>query len=332
MSEWEKGLVSIVVPTYFSEKYLEQCLDSIVHQTYPNIEVIICDGASTDRTVEIIEQYESRYPYIRCIHKENEGVSASRNCGIHAARGEYLQFVDSDDFLLPNACETMVKALKETGSDLCIAGYHILRTEEKRSPLPGVYEGPGEFAGHLQDYYFYKKNCMNTPWNKLYRRETLRAEFPESLSMGEDLMFNLQVLREAKRIAVISEIVYVYNNLNVESLAYRYRENGFEIETMLHENMLGFQRQFGGDINVLYANYLFGIKTKAEALICRSGLSGRACRRKIGQWMDEKSVRNLAEEYRPDRKKDRIMLRFLKHRHSFLFYLYYKAVQMGGKG
>jgi glycosyltransferase involved in cell wall biosynthesis len=326
MSEWEKGLVSIIVPTYFSEKYLEKCLDSIVHQTYPNIEVILCDGASTDRTLEIIEQYKKSYPYIRSIHKKNEGVSASRNSGLRAARGEYVQFADSDDWLLPNACETMVRTLEETDSDLCIAGFRILKTGEERSPLPGVYEGAEEFAGHLQDYYYYKRNCMNTPWNKLYRRKGLKAEFPYGLSMGEDLMFNLQVIKGAKRIAVIPDLVYEYNNLNEESLAYRYRENGFEIETMLHENMMQFAEQYGGAVDILYANYLFGIKTKTTALVHRSGLSGRKCRQRIKQWTGKSSVQNLAEKYKPAGKKDVFLLRLLKYRCSFLLYWYYKIM------
>ena len=106
MSESKRALVSLVVPVYNSEKYLERCLECIVGQNYPNIEVIVVDGGSTDGTAEILEKFEKKYDVIRCIYKENEGVSSSRNRGMEAARGKYLEFVDSDDFLLPNACET----------------------------------------------------------------------------------------------------------------------------------------------------------------------------------------------------------------------------------
>lgn len=336
MSEWQKGLVSIVVPTYFSEKYLEKCLQCIVEQTYPNLEVIICDGASKDETREIISGFEKKYPFVRCIDKENEGVSASRNLGIEHARGEYLQFVDSDDFLLPDACETMVRALEETGASMCIAGFRILKTGEERRPLPGVYEGAEDFAKHLPEYYFYKKNCMNTPWNKLYRREGLEARFPRELSMGEDLMFNLQAIKSAERIAVIPDLVYEYNNVNDQSLAYRYREDGFEIETMLHKHMMEFAKEYGADTNILYANYLFGLKTKMTALVHKSGLSGRECRKKIKDWMSNPAVQELTGNYRPDRKKDRILLSFMKNANGIgvannicvanarLLYLYYK--------
>lgn len=324
MSEWQKGLVSIVVPTYFSEKYLEKCLESIVKQTYPKLEVIICDGASRDRTREIISGFEKSYPFVRCIDKENEGVSASRNLGIENTRGEYLQFVDSDDFLLPDACEIMVRTLEETGASLCIAGFRILKTGEERCPLPGVYEGAAEFARHLPEYYYYKKNCMNTPWNKMYRREGLTARFPKELSMGEDLMFNLQVIKGAGRIAVIPNLVYEYNNVNDQSLAYRYREDGFEIETMLHKKMMEFAEEYGVDTDVLYANYLFGLKAKMTALVHKSGLPGRECRKKIKGWMGDAAVQELTENYHTDRKKDRILLSFMKNARGMLLYLYYK--------
>lgn len=320
----EKGLVSIIVPTYFSEKYLEKCLTCLVNQTYPNREIILCDGASADGTMEIIRQFESKYPFIRCIQKENEGVSASRNRGMQEARGEFIEFVDSDDFLLPDACETMVNTLMETGADVCIAGFRILKTGEERTPLPGVYEGAGTFARHLQDYYYYKNNCMNTPWNKMYRREGLTASFPEELSMGEDLMFNLQVLRKARKIAVIPELVYEYNNVNDESLAYRYRENGFEIETMLHEEMMKFAGEFGGSTEVLYANYLFGIKTKLTALVHKSGLSARECQAAIDRWTRMEAVRTLVRQYHPEGKKDRLLLFFLRCHRKHLLYWYYK--------
>lgn len=335
MSEFQKGLVSIVVPTYFSERYLEKCLACLVSQTYPDIEVLVCDGASTDGTVAIIERFERKYPFVRCIHKENEGVSASRNRGMQEAAGEYLQFVDSDDFLLPDACETMVRALEETGADLCIAGFRILKSMEERRPLAGVYEGAAEFARHLPDYYYYKKNCLNTPWNKLYRRERIHAEFPAGLSMGEDLVFNLQVLEGAGKIVVIPDLVYEYNNRNDQSLAYRYRENGFEIETMIHERMLAFADRYSGRDeggmeasvrDVLYANYLFGLKAKITALVHKSGLSGRECRRRIRTWTRHAAVRDLTVKYHPEGKKDALLLSFFRHHAGFLLYWYYKIM------
>lgn len=327
MSEYQKGLVSIVVPTYFSESYLEKCLDCLVHQTYPEVEVIICDGDSRDGTLAVIEKYERKYDFVRCLRMENRGVSASRNAGIEAAKGEYLEFVDSDDFLLPTACETMVRAMEDTGSDVVIAGFRMLKTGEERCPVEGIYNGITELMQHLDDYYYYKRNCFNTPWNKLYKREGLLARFPEELSMGEDLMFNVQVFEKAKKITVISELVYEYNNVNDQSLAYRYRENGFEIETMLHKKMLEMAEKYeSSDKAVLYQNYIFGLKTKMTALIHKSGLSGRKCRQKLRSWTENEAVRELITSYRSDSRKDRILFFMLKHHMKTALYWYYRLM------
>lgn len=324
MSVYIKGLVSIIVPTFFSEKYLEKCLESIVCQTYPDIEVIVCDGDSSDRTPEIISDFAGRYSFLRYIRKKNEGVSASRNRGMEEARGEYIQFVDSDDFLMPDAVETMVKAISSSGADVCIAGFTILKTGEERHPMPGVYEGPGEFAKKLRPYYYYKNNCINTPWNKMYRRNGLNARFPEDLSMGEDLLFNLSVFSETGKIVVIPDIVYEYNNINDQSLAYRYRENGFEIETMLYRAMKKFADEYGGERETVYENYLFGIKTKITALVCKSGLSPEGCRKKLRDWTKNEAVSELVHGHFHKGKKDRILLFLLKHRCALALYLYYK--------
>ncbi|MCH5252497.1 MAG: glycosyltransferase family 2 protein [Lachnospiraceae bacterium] len=330
MSDYIKGMVSIVVPTYFSEAYLEKCLSCIVNQTYPNIEVIVSDGDSTDNTPAIIKKFEKRYDFVRCIHKENEGVSASRNCGMAEARGEYLEFVDSDDFLLPDACETLVRAMEKTGADVVIAGFTALKTGEERRPERAVFEGAGEFVKSFGTYYYYKKNCLNVPWNKLYRRsavEAAEAKFPRGLSMGEDLLFNLQVFEGAKRICFVPKLVYEYNNLNDQSLAYRYRENGFEIETMLYEKVLAFVTGQGGDcIEVLNANYLFGIKAKITALVHRSGLTGKQCRHRIGQWTKEPALQQMARQPILGSKKDKVLLFMLRHHMKRSLYWYYRMM------
>ncbi|MCH5266438.1 MAG: glycosyltransferase family 2 protein [Lachnospiraceae bacterium] len=325
MSERIQGLVSLVVPVYNSEKYLEKCLQCIVQQTYPHIEVIVVDGGSTDSTPKILKKFAEKYEFFHCIRKENEGVSVSRNRGLEAARGEYLEFVDSDDFLLPTACETLVKAMEETGADVVTAGFTSLKTGEERRPERAVYVGPEEFARNFGKYYTYKKNCVNVPWNKMYRLSGLQARFKEGLSMGEDLLFNLQVFAGASGIAFIPELVYEYNNLNEGSLAYRYRDNGFEIETMLYKKVSEFVADHGGDCReVLTDNYLFGIKSKITALVHKSGLGTAECQQKIRQWTEEKALQEMAGQPESFGKKDRILLFMLRHHMKRGLYWYYR--------
>ncbi len=325
MSEMTKGMVSIVVPTYFSEKYLEECLSSIVNQTYSNLEVIVVDGGSTDGTVEIIEKYEREYDFLRCVRKENEGVSCSRNRGMAMASGEYLEFVDSDDFLMPDTCETLVSAMEETGADVVVAGFVALKTGEEKHPQRAFFSHADQLAENWGQYYFYKNNCLNVPWNKLYRREGLEAEFPAGLSMGEDLLFNLRVFDRAHGIAFIPDVVYQYNNRNDQSLAYRYREDGFEIETMLLEKVSDFLLRHGvEDREVLWRNYLFGVKAKLTALIHRSGHTRQECMEKIRRWTDMEPVRELSEQRALFGRKDRILLSLLRGKRKRILYWYYK--------
>ncbi len=326
MSDFTKGLISIIIPAYESETYLRECLTSVVNQTYPQIEVIISYGKSKDKTYEIIQEFQTKYNFIQCIERENRGVSAARNLGIRAAKGEFIQFVDSDDFLLPDACERLVGAIEKYDASVVIAGFHILKTGEERQPLPGVYAGGKEFFRHLDDYYDYQKNCMNTPWNKLYRHKDLTAVFPEDLSLGEDLLFNLQVLAGEHTIAVIPDIVYDYNNVNDTSLAYRYRENGFEIETMIHQKMMEMANLFGVyNTEVLYKNYLYGWKVKVTALAHRSGKSCVQCSKIIRNWMKYPAMLDMIEQYHPTSKADKMLFYMIRKGLGGMAYWYYRT-------
>lgn len=327
MSKWCKGKISIVIPVYNSEKYLDACLESVAGQTYDSIEVIIVDGESADRSPEIIRSYVDRYPFVKAVSIVNRGVSVSRNYGMDLADGEFLRFVDSDDFLPADSCEKLIRAAKRTEADIVIAGFEIMKTGELRAPKEGIYNGADAWAAQLPEYYYYKKNCMNTPWNKLYRREGLTARFPEGLSMGEDLMFNIQAIEQADKIAVIPDIIYRYNNVNDQSLAYRYREDGFEIESMLHREMLAFADRHGKETpRVLYDNYLFGIKTRITALVHKSGESRRACQKRICEWTDFPEVRDLTERELVWGKKDRLLLFLLRHHCRKALYWYYRIM------
>ena len=112
--------VSIIVPVYNVEKYLEKCLDSIVKQTYENIEIILVDDGSTDKSGTILDQYAEMDNRISVIHKKNEGVSTARNTGIEAARGEYICFADADDYLMPDYVEYLLTLAVDKNADIAI--------------------------------------------------------------------------------------------------------------------------------------------------------------------------------------------------------------------
>ena len=146
MKTYQKGMVSIIIPTFQSETYLEKCLTSVVEQRYPSIEVIICDGKSSDGTWEIAGRFAQKYPFVKRMKQSKKGVSNARNEGMAVAEGEYIQFVDSDDFLLPDTTEKLVHALEEKNAELVLAGFKMLKTGEERRPSEGFYENVTAFV------------------------------------------------------------------------------------------------------------------------------------------------------------------------------------------
>lgn len=199
-------LISIIVPVYNVEKYLRECLDSIVKQTYKNIEVILVDDGSTDGSGDICEEYARFDERIRIIHQENQGVSIARNNGITAANGEYVMFVDSDDWIEPDYCSIPYKHAKEYGADIVIFRHRDVGGEnavnlEKRTPGILSKDQAVWMVYHL---------CGAIVWDKLYRKELLDGiRFPAS-RYYEDCIFIPSVLIKAQCICYTDEILYNY--------------------------------------------------------------------------------------------------------------------------
>lgn len=254
--------VSIIIPIYKAEKYLPACLDSVIRQTYTDLEIILVDDESPDRCGEICEEYAGQDSRIKVIHKKNEGVSKARNAGLAVATGEYVQFVDSDDYLENNMTQRLVSAMEEQNADLVLCGFYEKNLNfsrvSKSEETPGIY--------HVKDFV---KNIMNNPysfhygvlWNKLYRREKLEnVFFHTDMDFGEDFIFNLQYLKAVKNIAVIEDPLYYYVRYNMDSLMYVQTKGKEEFEkylVYLQKRLLIFHRyrEFYKDME-LYENHI----------------------------------------------------------------------------
>ena len=202
--------VSIVVPVFNSGKYLSRCVDSIVSQTFSNFECILIDDGSTDNSLFICERYRQSDDRIIVIHQENSGVSATRNKGLEIARGKYICFVDSDDYVQENMCEKLVAAINQSNTDVVCCGY----TENKK-----IYVLCNEdFIFSNIDaieivHYLEMRQAFGIVWNKLYKRtilDTNKIRFPISIKFGEDMLFNLQYFRHIKTAYNSSDYLYHY--------------------------------------------------------------------------------------------------------------------------
>ena len=181
-------MISVIVPVYNSKETLERCVKSLLSQTLKDLEVILVDDGSSDGSGALCNGFSREDIRIRVIHKGNGGVSSARNAGIEAAKGEYLMFLDSDDYAEPDMAEKMLEGIGD--DDIAICGFHHHYQGRDIVRIPDV---PGQ-SGEENFLTLYGHGFLNMPWNKLYRRE-LAGKFDESLSLGEDLLFNLDYLR-----------------------------------------------------------------------------------------------------------------------------------------
>lgn len=207
----DNGLVTVIVPVYNVEQYLDKCISSILQQSYKNLEIIVVDDGSTDGSSEICDIWSAKEKNIHVIHKENGGLSDARNAGLAVANGEYISFIDSDDWVQPKFIETLMRALKETKASIAECGVlyvdeqnHILR--ERNCKPKEVVKGRIEALRALVK----EEEVYQTVWNKLYKREVLEGILFEKGKYNEDDFWTYQVFDRAEKVVVISDKLYCY--------------------------------------------------------------------------------------------------------------------------
>lgn len=206
-SESSLPLVSIIMPVYNTAAFLPAALDSILAQTYPAWEAILVDDGSTDDSGAICDSYAARDRRFRVIHKINAGVSAARNIGLDAARGEYIGFVDSDDWADPAMIATMVDDLERNDADVAKCGFRTVEQDRTHEPSRGPFRiiDGGQAARLLYE----NKKIRSFLWDKLYRRSIFNVRFPEG-RVYEDMHVLLWVLANAREVTVNSKPLYNY--------------------------------------------------------------------------------------------------------------------------
>jgi glycosyltransferase involved in cell wall biosynthesis len=206
-----RPLISVIVPVYKVEDYLPRCVDSLLAQTYENLEIILVDDGSPDNCGSICDEYALRDPRIRVIHKENGGLSSARNAGIDIAAGDYLGFVDSDDWVVPQAYEWLLGMALEEDVKLVCAGrydYSSWSQELKTGLCPAKREViSGE---ELARRIFLWDNVDSAAWDKLYHRRLFRQiRFPYGMIV-EDVPIMYKIVLDAGRVAFLNKPVYNY--------------------------------------------------------------------------------------------------------------------------
>ena len=206
------ALVSVIIPVYNVEKYLDKCLTSVIHQTYRELEILLIDDGSPDRSGEICEEYARQDSRIRVIHQANQGISGARNTGLDAASGEYIQFVDSDDWMDADMVERLVTAAAEKNYDIVLCGCR--EVDENNSAIDrAVFEGRGPFELKKEDalqHLLEDRIVLSHVWDKFYRASLFEElRFPVGRHF-EDLFIMHRLFLKADSFYHINAPLYNY--------------------------------------------------------------------------------------------------------------------------
>lgn len=229
--------VSIIIPVYNAEGYLKKCIDSIRNQSLSEIEIILINDGSTDRSKDICDYYKDLDKRIKVIHTKNKGVSHARNIGIQNASGKCIMFADSDDYVEKGWCQKLYNLIISESVDLVICGYNVENQRGKKIYIETRVLSEKENVSSLivNDFFvLYLKNLLNSPCNKIFRLDIIKKyciKYDETLSLGEDMIFNLEYinLMSNEKIIVLNKGLYNYVWEEKQSLDYKYYDNLYDI-------------------------------------------------------------------------------------------------------
>lgn len=272
MREVNQPLISVIVPIYGIERYIGLCIESILNQTYANIEIILVDDGSPDRCGEICDLYAQKDPRIRVIHKKNGGLVSARKAGLLAATGDLIGYVDGDDWIDPDFYGSLVAQMMRCDADIAVAGQSrdlFSQSVHLLNVLPaGVYEGEELEklrASMISQGDFYRPGITTYVWNKLFRREVLlnaQLQVDERITIGEDGAVTYPALMVCKKVCVTEICGYHYrqreDSMLKKSATFQSEASGLRV---LYEYLLEFAREHPqyGHLERQIVDYLLGI-------------------------------------------------------------------------
>ena len=250
--------VSVIIPVYKVEKYLRKCLDSVIYQTYRDLEIIIIDDGSPDGCGAICDEYARKDDRISVIHKKNEGLCAARNDGLKLVSGKWVLFVDSDDWCELDLVQKAVKAAEEKDVDILLFNPYRNIDEDNSKEIKAF---PKEFEtadkSIISDMQLLALSTVYNPmggtwsqgfpWDKLFSTDLIlgnNLKFATNVKANEDVIFNLNAFQFAKRIAYIDCTLYHYR-LNPTSIGYKYTPDRVQIDKDVYEEMYTIGKKYG---------------------------------------------------------------------------------------
>ena len=243
--------VSVILPIYNVEKYLKRCMDSLLGQTLKDIEIVMVDDESPDYCPQLCEEYKAKYPNVKVVHKKNGGLGFARNSGLEACEGEYVAFIDSDDFVDIHMFEDLYEYASKNKLDACFCGYNVYKDEQhiRQRQEKKVYEvcdGRKAVDSVLMDMvgseptYHSDVKILSSMWKGIYSLKTIRKNNLQFVSerefIAEDIMFHIDFLPCANKVGFVPGCYYYYCD-NGTSLTRSYRSDRFTRELYQYASM-----------------------------------------------------------------------------------------------
>ena len=315
--------VSVIVPVYNVEKYLKRCLDSIINQTYKNIEIILVNDGSKDNSRDICEEYEKNFDNIVLINQENGGLSAARNTGLKYVKGEAVTFVDSDDWLELDAIEYYVDSMKKYDVDMVVT--NNIRTKDYQENIlqpNNIKEEVLSQEDYAKKFFKIDGNSIEYyAWSKLYKREIMEdVEFPVGL-FAEDVLGTFRYMKNAQSIFYSNKITYNYF-INDNGLTAKFGDKDFDLEKIwdtIVEESEGYE-------NKNFLKYAVINRKRIDFnLLCRIALAENK------EENIEKYSRKITELLKSIKENKQLLLEYLPFSRRVILILFILNYSLGSK-
>lgn len=330
--------ITIVIPVYNVEAYLRECVESVINQTYNNLEIILIDDGSKDNSGKICDDLKKMDSRIKVIHKENEGLGLTRNVGIEHATGDYIMFLDSDDYISADMIEILLEKVKINNLDVCKSGFNRIDDQKKsyaiRKYTSKIYDKklihdeliPSILGSSPEKSDSIEMCATGGLYNmKIIKNNNIRF-VSERVYLSEDIFFNIDFMNNANK-AMISDYVGYYYRYNPSSLSRRYRPDRFKAAKFLFEELEKKVLNLGYSENeILRISRCFFINLKVSISQERrsvSGFNNKTIKYNIKKMCEDEKVQEIINNY-PINKlgvKQRIFLKLVKGKYANILLL-----------
>ena len=318
-------LISVIVPVYNASKYLSRCVDSILAQTYTNLEVILVDDGSTDDSPKMCDEYVAKDKRVKVVHKENGGVSSARNAGLKVARGEYVACVDCDDSIDSNMYELLAGIMEKEKVDFAICDDY---RHEKNKIMTKSKHPSGIVAKETVDDRLVLISATDVnicaPWNKLYKRALIDFEFDKNVNWGEDQLFNYKYISKIDKMYYLDRQLYHYYVYST-SLSYKAHKDYIKKSMLLVEDRQQFIKANNlGDEQTMQGFYWSVLKPVFAGYYYERTIDKKTAKQHFLEVKNLDVVKETIANFKPQGMVQKIVLRCVRKNMFWLITLLFK--------